>query len=251
MSNKLFAEFAKFAVSERRQLMVKLGILFMMSFIMLSFISSETVAKQSIIKIAIYTDEGTLANCIKKSLDIVRAEKDMTIDKLLQSDIASGKLAQYDVLLLPGGSGSGEAESLKQEGRQAVIIRDILGRQEIWGHKIDIQLSEAFAIRPMITMDEYFGLTSTLLLLFGAVFELPLVLTILSLLGLVTPRGLWRFNRYAIIIFFVAGAVLTPGDIIVGQIAMAGSLTVLYNLSIAVTLLVKRRQRRQVSAPGE
>ncbi|MDI6784016.1 MAG: biofilm PGA synthesis protein PgaC [bacterium] len=45
----------------------------------------------------------------------------MTIDKLLQTDIASGKLANYDVLLLPGGSGSGEAESLKPEGRQAII----------------------------------------------------------------------------------------------------------------------------------
>jgi len=101
--------------------MLKLFSIVILSFVFLGFVTSETIAKQSIIKVAIYTDEGTLANCIKKSLDIVRKEKDMTIDKLLQSDIASGKLANYDVLLLPGGSGSGEAESLKPEGRQAII----------------------------------------------------------------------------------------------------------------------------------
>ena len=53
-----------------------------------------------------------------------------------------------------------------------------------------------------------------------------------------SPRGLWRFNRYFILIAFVAGAVLTPGDLVVGQIAMAGALTVLYNLSILVALFV-------------
>lgn len=120
------------------------------------------------------------------------------------------------------------------------IIRDVLGQSELWGHKIDIRLTEAFTIRPMITMSEYFGLTSMLLLLFGSVFELPLVLAVLSLLGIVTSRSLWRFNRYAILIFFVAGAFLTPGDLVVGQLAMAGSLIVLYNLSIVVTLLVRR-----------
>lgn len=123
------------------------------------------------------------------------------------------------------------------------IIRDVFGRQELWGHKIDIRLTDAFTIKPMITMSEYFGLTSTLLLLFGAVFELPLVLAVMAMLGVVTPRSLWRFNRYAIIIFFIAGAVLTPGDMVVGQIAMAGSLTILYNLSIVVTLLVRSRSK--------
>ena len=73
------------------------------------------------IRVAIYADQGTLPKCVKKSLDIVRAEKDMTIDRIMQADIANGKLAQYDVLLLPGGTGSGEVESLKQEGRQAII----------------------------------------------------------------------------------------------------------------------------------
>ena len=103
-------------------------------------------------------------------------------------------------------------------------------------------------LRPMLTMDEYFSLTSSLLLAFGGVFELPLLLSVLSMLGIVTPRGLWRFNRYAILIFFVLGAFLTPGDMIGGQIAMGISLTVLYNLSILVSLVFARRRRAQEAA---
>ncbi|MFB3896236.1 MAG: BPL-N domain-containing protein [bacterium] len=91
------------------------------SFILFGFVSSSFAAKSSIIRVAIYADEGTMGKCIKKSWDIVRQEKDMAIDTIKQADIVNGKLALYDVLLLPGGSGSGEAESLKQAGRQAVI----------------------------------------------------------------------------------------------------------------------------------
>src|SRR5207248_1892940 len=85
------------------------------------------------------------------------------------------------------------------------IIRDVLGRKELWGHRVDIKITQAFSIKPMLSMDEYFGLTSTLLLLFGAVFELPLVLSVLAMLGIVSPGGLWRWNRYFILVAFVAG----------------------------------------------
>jgi sec-independent protein translocase protein TatC len=114
--------------------------------------------------------------------------------------------------------------------------------REVMGRSIEVKLSAPFAIRPMITMDEYFGLTSMLLLVFGAVFELPLLLAILAMLGVVSAGTLWRFNRYAILLFAVAGAVLTPGDLVVGQLAMTGALTVLYNLSILLALFVGRRK---------
>ena len=68
-------------------------------------------------------------------------------------------------------------------------------------------------------------------------------LSILAMLGLVSARQLWRWNRYAIILFSVAGAVLTPGDLVLGQLAMAGALTVLYNLSIVIALIVGRRRK--------
>jgi sec-independent protein translocase protein TatC len=97
-------------------------------------------------------------------------------------------------------------------------------------------------IQAMISMDEYFGLTLMLLLVFGVVFELPLVLSVLSLLGIVSAAALWRWNRYAILMFAIGGAILTPGDLVIGQLAMTGSLTVLYNLSIVVAWLVERKR---------
>ncbi len=106
----------------------------------------------------------------------------------------------------------------------------------------DIQIQDAVQIRPLISMDEYFGLTLMLLLVFGVVFELPLVLSVLAMLGIVSAKALWKFNRYAILIFAIAGAVLTPGDLVIGQLAMAGSLTVLYNLSIVIAWLVERKR---------
>ena len=66
--------------------------------------------------------------------------------------------------------------------------------------------------------------------------------SVLAMLGIVSAKSLWRFNRYAILIFAIAGAVLTPGDLVIGQLAMAGSLTVLYNLSICIAWLVERKR---------
>ncbi|MEO6953724.1 MAG: twin-arginine translocase subunit TatC [Polyangia bacterium] len=127
-------------------------------------------------------------------------------------------------------------------GESMSMIKGVLGQH------VDIKLSEAFTIRPMITMDEYFGLTSMLLLVFGLVFELPLLLSILAVLGIVSAGTLWRFNRYAILLFAIAGAVLTPGDLVVGQLAMTVSLTVLYNISILIALFVGKRRAREEAA---
>ncbi len=106
----------------------------------------------------------------------------------------------------------------------------------------NIQIQDALSIKPMISMDEYFGLTLMLLLVFGVVFELPLVLSVLAMLGVVSAGSLWRWNRYAIVLFAIAGAILTPGDLVIGQLAMTGSLTVLYNLSIVVAWFLQKKR---------
>jgi sec-independent protein translocase protein TatC len=115
--------------------------------------------------------------------------------------------------------------------------------QSVFGDHLHVKLAHPFRIRPMITMDEYFGLTSMLLLVFGAVFELPMLLAVLAILGIVSGAQLWKWNRYAIVLFAVLGAVLTPGDLVVGQLAMTASLTVLYNLSILIAFIVGKKRK--------
>ena len=79
----------------------------------------------------------------------------------------------------------------------------------------------------------------------GVAFELPVVLTILGAIGLITARGLWRFSKYALILSAVAGAVLTPSTDPFTQILLAGPLYMLYNISILFVWLIERARRKR------
>jgi sec-independent protein translocase protein TatC len=86
-------------------------------------------------------------------------------------------------------------------------------------------------IRPLPAMKEYLGLATKLLIAFGLVFELPLAITFMARLGLVSVDFLKKNRRYAILIFFIAAAILTPPDV-VSQVLMALPLMLLYEVSI-------------------
>jgi len=106
-------------------------------------------------------------------------------------------------------------------------------------------------VSAMLTVSEYYALGRRLIVGFGLVFELPLVIFFLSLVGLVTYRSLWKFNRFAIVLAFVFAAILTPPDP-VSQVAMAGPLVVLYNISIVASYIVtKRREAKKSPARGD
>ena len=86
-------------------------------------------------------------------------------------------------------------------------------------------------IRPLPSMKEYLGFSAKLLLAFGLVFELPLVLTFLARLGVVSVDFLKKNRKYALLLFFVGAAILTPPDVIT-QVMMALPLILLYEISI-------------------
>ena len=65
---------------------------------------------------------------------------------------------------------------------------------------------------------------------------------------MVTHRGLWKFNRWFVIIAFIVGAILTPSPDVVSQILMALPMIVLYNLSIIVAWIVVRRREKREAA---
>jgi len=86
-------------------------------------------------------------------------------------------------------------------------------------------------IRPLPSMREYLSFASKLLLAFGLVFELPLVITFLAKLGIVSVSFLKKNRKYALLLFFMGAAILTPPDVVT-QVMMALPLIVLYEISI-------------------
>jgi sec-independent protein translocase protein TatC len=99
-----------------------------------------------------------------------------------------------------------------------------------WGFKFFLGFATE-TIRPLPSMKEYFAFSAKLLLAFGLVFELPLVLTFLAKLGIVSVSFLKKNRKYALLLFFIGSAILTPPDVVT-QVMMALPLMVLYELSI-------------------
>jgi sec-independent protein translocase protein TatC len=99
-----------------------------------------------------------------------------------------------------------------------------------WGFKFFLGFASE-TIKPLPSMKEYLSFSSKLLLAFGLVFELPLVLTFLAKLGLVSVDFLKKNRKYAILVFFAGAAILTPPDVVT-QVMMALPLMVLYEISI-------------------
>ena len=97
---------------------------------------------------------------------------------------------------------------------------------------------------PTLMLQGYLDLTRDMMLAFGAVFELPLFIYFLSMIGVVTHRGLWKFNRWFVVIAFVTGAILTPTPDVPTQLTMAVPMVLLYNLSIIAAYLVTKRRER-------
>ncbi|MCK5508843.1 MAG: twin-arginine translocase subunit TatC [Desulfobacterales bacterium] len=102
-------------------------------------------------------------------------------------------------------------------------------------------------IRPLPSMREYLSFSSKLLLAFGLVFELPLIITFLARLGIVTVEFLKKNRKYALLLFFVFAAILTPPDVVT-QILMAFPLMLLYEISIIGARIFGKKKSQKVDS---
>ena len=103
------------------------------------------------------------------------------------------------------------------------------------------------SIRPLTSMKEYLSFSAKLLLAFGLVFELPMVLTFLARLGIVSVDFLKKNRKYAVLLFFVGAAILTPPDVVT-QIMMALPLMAMYELSIVGARIFGKKKPREDKA---
>lgn len=85
----------------------------------------------------------------------------------------------------------------------------------------------------MITIDNYVSFFTLMSLVFGFMFELPLVLVLLGMMGIITAQNLIDMRRYMIVIFALLAGILTPPDIM-SQILLLIPLLILYEISILI-----------------
>ena len=89
------------------------------------------------------------------------------------------------------------------------------------------------AVQNTITLDSYISMFSSMVLLFGIVFEFPVLIAVLNRMGIVTRDSLKKYRRHAIVAILVVAAIITPADPFSMLIA-AAPLYLLYELSVLV-----------------
>jgi len=105
---------------------------------------------------------------------------------------------------------------------------------------------------PVITIDKYFGFLMTVILGLGLMFELPVFILLLSLMGVIKPSLLLRFWRHAVVVIFIAAAIITPTPDIVNLCIFAIPAIGLYFLGVAASFLaVRMRRKREAELAAE
>ena len=99
--------------------------------------------------------------------------------------------------------------------------------------------------KPMLSMSEQLTLVLVLELAFGLIFELPLVMMVLGMVGLVSSSSLFKYQRHAFIGCLIAAAVLTPTGDAVNLALMAGPMLLCYEIGVLLVWLVEKRRARQ------
>ena len=101
---------------------------------------------------------------------------------------------------------------------------------------------------PAITGPSYLSFLMTVILGLALMFELPLVIVFLARVGLVTPRFLMRNFRWAVLVIFVAAAIITPTSDVFNLCLFAVPTLLLYLLGVAAAALVGRAKTRAEAA---
>jgi sec-independent protein translocase protein TatC len=98
------------------------------------------------------------------------------------------------------------------------------------------------SIRPLPAIKEYLTFTIKLLLAFGLLFQWPPLILFLSRMGVVSPDGLAKNRKYAVLVIFVIAAVITPPDL-VSQVLLAAPLLAMYEGSIWMARIFRKKEK--------
>lgn len=100
-------------------------------------------------------------------------------------------------------------------------------------------------LTPMITANSYMSFVLGFLIPFGLVFEIPMIVYFLTMVGLINPTMLTKNRKYVLLVVLILAAMLTPPDI-VSQLCLAAPMLLLYEIGIQISRFVyKRKQKKE------
>ena len=117
------------------------------------------------------------------------------------------------------------------------------GFKIVYPAALNFLISFGKQFQPMITIKEYTELFLSIILGMGLIFEMPILVFFLALMGIVTAGWMWKNFRYSILIIFIVAAIVTPTTDILNMCIFAAPMIALYAVSIGIAYVVHPRQR--------
>jgi sec-independent protein translocase protein TatC len=121
----------------------------------------------------------------------------------------------------------------------------IFGYKVVYPGALNFLIEYGKQFQPMITIGEYTDLFLTIIIGMGVIFELPILVFFLSLMGIVSAGWMWRNFRYSILVIFIIAAIVTPTTDILNMCLFAAPMVGLYGISIGIAFLMHPAQRRK------
>ena len=125
------------------------------------------------------------------------------------------------------------------------------GYKMVYPAALDFLIGYGAQFQPMITIGEYANLFLTVIVGMGIVFELPILIFFLALMGIVSAGWMWRNLRYSILVIFIIAAIITPTTDILNMCIFAAPMVALYIASIAIAWMVHPTRRKARAAKAK
>ena len=118
------------------------------------------------------------------------------------------------------------------------------GYRIVYPRALEFLITFGRQFTPMITIGEYTSLFLSIVLGMGLIFEMPILIFFLALMGIVSAGFMWKNFRYAILLIFIVAAIVTPTPDILSMCIFAAPMVALYGVSIGIAYIVHPKQRR-------